>query len=78
MERLRKLRLEKEAADKLAIASNATLQKEAAVRQRPQSKTTIRENVKARSSQSNRGTSGSAPRTLSEWIKRQERDGGRY
>jgi len=78
MERLRKLRLEKEAADKLATASKAASQTDARLRQREQPNTTIPNKLKARSSQSNRGTSGSAPRTLSEWIKRQERDGGRY
>jgi ParB-like nuclease domain len=76
MERLRKLRLEKEAADKLA--SRTVLETEAAVLQREQPKKTIRDNHRASSSQSGRGPSGSAPRTLSEWIKRQERDGGRY
>jgi ParB-like chromosome segregation protein Spo0J len=72
MERLRKLRLEKEAAEKLAVASRAVLQTDAAP------KKTIRNSLKGASSQSGRGPSGSAPRTLSEWIKRQERDGGRY
>jgi hypothetical protein len=78
MERLRKLRLEKEAADKLAIASRTALETEAAVLQREQPKKTIRDNHRASSSQTGHGPSGSAPRTLSEWIKRQERDGGRY
>ena len=78
MERLRKLRLEKEAADKLAVASQSASQTEAAVLQRAQPRKTIRNDLKATSSQSGRGSSGSAPRTLSEWIKRQERDGGRY
>jgi len=78
MERLRKLRLEKEAADKLAGASRTASQTEAATLQRAHPKTTIRENLKARSGQSGRGSSGSAPATLSEWIKQQERNGGRY
>jgi ParB-like nuclease family protein len=77
MERLKKLRLEKEAAEKLASASRAP-SAAAAGPQREQPKKTIRNDLKARSSQSGRGSSGSAPRTLSEWIKRQERDGGRY
>ncbi|MBV8700966.1 ParB N-terminal domain-containing protein [Bradyrhizobium sp.] len=75
MERLRKLRLEKEAADKLAVAAKAASPTEAALRQREQ---TIRNNPKAKSSQSGRARSGSAPTTLSDWIKQQERNGGRY
>jgi ParB-like nuclease domain len=78
MERLRKLRLDKEAADQQAIASKAALGTDAAVLQREQPKKTVRNNVKAASSPSGRGPSGSAPRTLSEWIKQQERGGGRY
>jgi ParB/RepB/Spo0J family partition protein len=75
MERLRKLRLEKEAADKLATASRAAASTEAASRSREQPKTAIGKNPKARSSQSGRGA---APATLSDWIKQQERNGGRY
>jgi hypothetical protein len=78
MERLKKLRLEKEAAEELANASKVASQTEAAVRQREQPKTTIRNNLKTRSSQSGRGAQGSAPSTLSDWIKQQERNGGRY
>jgi len=78
MERLRKLRLEKEAAEKLANASRAASPTEAALRQREQPKATIRNNSKATSSRSGRGTQGSAPTTLSDWIKQQERNGGRY
>ena len=55
MARLRKLRLEKEVAEKLAVASTA-----------------------AKATPSRRRTSESTPRTLSEWLTRQERDGGRY
>ena len=55
MARLRKLRLEKEAAEKLAVASTA-----------------------AKATPSRRKTSESTPRTLSEWLTKQERDGGRY
>jgi hypothetical protein len=76
MERLRKLRLEREAAEKLGGAARAVLETEA-VRQREHPKT-IRNNLKATSSQSGRRTSGSTPRTLSEWVKQRERDGGRY
>lgn len=78
MERLRKLRLEKEAAEKRAVASGAAVEADAAVRRREQPKTTIRNGHGAKLSQSGRGQSASTPRTLSEWIKRQERDGGRY
>lgn len=74
MERLRKLRLEREAAEKPAMASRAVLETETAGRQGK----TVRNNLKATSSQSGRGPSGSTPRTLSEWIKQRERDGGRY
>jgi hypothetical protein len=38
----------------------------------------IRNNLKASRSQLNRGTSGSTPKTLSEWLTQQKRDGGRY
>jgi hypothetical protein len=74
MERLKKLRLEREAAEELATASGAVLRTEAA-RQREHPGKTARN--KATSSQSGRGPSGSSPKTLSDWIK-QERDGGRY
>jgi ParB-like chromosome segregation protein Spo0J len=78
MERLKKLRLEKEAADKLAMASRAGLQAQATARQREQANKTTQKSPKAASSQPSRGASGAAPRTLSEWIKQQERGGGRY
>jgi hypothetical protein len=78
MERLRKLRLEREAAGKLATVSRTVLETETAVLQRERPEKTIRNNLKATSSQLGRGTSGSTPRTLSEWVKQQERDGGRY
>jgi hypothetical protein len=78
MERLRKLRLEREAAEKLATVSKAVLETETAVLPREDAETTIRNDPKAASSQTGRRTSKSTPRTLSEWIKRRERDGGRY
>ena len=78
MERLRKLRLEREAAEKLTIASRAVLEAETAVLQREHPEKSIRKNLKAAPSQLGRRTSGSTPRTLSEWLKQQERDGGRY
>jgi ParB-like nuclease domain len=71
MERLRKLRLERDAAEKPGIAH-------AAVLQRDHPEKTTRNKVKATSSPSGRSTPGSTPRTLSEWIKQRERDGGRY
>ncbi|MGA7803477.1 ParB N-terminal domain-containing protein [Bradyrhizobium sp.] len=67
MERLRKLRLERDAAQKPAAVSSGD-----------HAETTIRNNLKAPSSQSGRKASGSAPKTLSEWIKQQERHGGSY
>jgi len=78
MERLRKLRLEREAAEKLTIASRPVLEAETAVLQREHREKSIRKHLKATPSQLGRRTSGSTPRTLSEWLKQQERDGGRY
>jgi hypothetical protein len=78
MERLRKLRLEKEAAEKRDIAARAVLETETKVVQRERPEKTIRNNPKATPNQSVRGTLGSTPRTLSEWVKQQERGGGRY
>jgi hypothetical protein len=77
MARLRKLRLEKEAAEKSAVASRAVMETESAVllRERPEN---VRNNLKATPSQLNRSTLGSTPRTLSEWLTQQKRDGGRY
>jgi uncharacterized ParB-like nuclease family protein len=78
MARLRKLRLEKEAAEKLAVASRAVMETESAALLRERPEKYIRNNLKATSSQLGRRTSGSTPRTLSEWLTKQERDGGRY
>jgi hypothetical protein len=78
MERLKKLRLEREAAEKLANASKAASQTAAALRQPEQPKTMIRNDLKSRSSRSGRAPTGSTPTTLSDWIKQQERNGGRY
>ena len=78
MERLRKLRLERDAAEKLANASRALSPTEPAGRQREHPGKTVRNNLKATPSPSGRGPSGSTPGTLSEWIKQQERNGGRY
>jgi uncharacterized ParB-like nuclease family protein len=77
MARLKKLRLEKEAAERLA-ASEAVTETQSAELLRKPSQKGIRNNVKASRSQSNGGTLGSTPRTLSEWLTQQKRDGGRY
>jgi uncharacterized ParB-like nuclease family protein len=76
MARLRKLRLEKEAAEKSAVASRAVTESESVVLlgERPEKYT--RNNLKA--TQSHRRASGSTSRTLSEWLTQRERDGGRY
>jgi len=66
MARLRKLRLEKEAAARGA-ASEAVMETRSAELLR-----------KPLRSQGNRKTSGSKPETLSEWLTQQKRDGGRY
>ena len=75
MERLRKLRLERDAAEKEAVASRAVADTEPAARRREHQ--TIR-NGKAKPGSSSRGPAASTPRTLSDWIRQQERDGGRY
>ncbi|MGJ5181296.1 ParB N-terminal domain-containing protein [Bradyrhizobium oligotrophicum] len=69
MERLRKLRLEKEAAEKLAAA---------APRPRELQDRSVRSNVTATSKPPRGDRAASTPRTLSDWIKQQERSGGRY
>jgi uncharacterized ParB-like nuclease family protein len=63
MERLRKLRLEKEAAENLAAAARAE-ESAALLRERPEK--TIRNNFRATPSRRGRKTSASAPTTLSE------------
>jgi uncharacterized ParB-like nuclease family protein len=78
MARLKKLRLEKEAAEKLAVASRPVMEMESAVLLRKRPENDIRNNLKATPSQSNRRTSASTPKTLSEWLTQQKRDGGRY
>jgi len=77
MARLRRLRLEKEAAARLAAASEAVMEAQSAELPRKPSEKGIRDNLKAARSQ-NRRTLGSTPRTLSEWLTQQKRDGGRY
>jgi hypothetical protein len=66
MARLKKLRLEKEAGEHLAAAARPATQKGA------------RNDLKAPSSQSNRSTPASRPKTLSDWITQQKGTGGRY
>jgi ParB-like chromosome segregation protein Spo0J len=77
MARLRKLRLEKEAAEKLAAASVVTETEPAAVR-RERPSNDVRDNLKATSRRSGSKASGSEPKTLSEWFSKQEREGFRY
>lgn len=78
MVRLRKLRLEKEAAEKSAAASRTVMETEPVVLLRECPDKYIRNNLKATPRQLNRGTSGSTPRTLSEWLTQQKRDGGSF
>jgi len=77
MARLKTLRLEKEAAARLAATSEPVTQTQSAELREPSEKG-IRNNFKASRSQLNRRTSGSTPKTLSEWLTQQRRDGGRY
>jgi ParB-like chromosome segregation protein Spo0J len=77
MARLKRLRLEKEAAAR-AAASEPVMQTQSAELLREPSEKGIRNNLKASRSQLNRRTSGSTPRTLSEWLTQQKRDGGRF
>jgi len=78
MARLKRLRLEKEAAARLAAASEPVTETQSAELVRKPSVKGIRNNLKASQSQLDRSTSGSTPRTLSEWLTQQKRDGGRY
>ena len=78
MARLKKLRLEKEAAAKLAVTSRAVVETESAGLPRERPEKYVRDNLKATPSRLDRGTSGSTRSTLAEWLTQQERDGGRY
>ncbi|MDI4232582.1 ParB N-terminal domain-containing protein [Bradyrhizobium sp. Arg237L] len=78
MARLKRLRLEKEAAARSAAASEAVMETQSAELLRKPSEKGIRNVPKASRSQSDRRTSGSTPRTLSEWLTQQKRNGGRY
>jgi len=75
MERLRQLRLEKEAAEKLAQTSRAISPADAATHRRAHPEKTGKLTATSNRSRQERG---STPRTLSDWIKQQERSGGRY
>lgn len=66
MARLKKLRLEKEAAEHLTGASKPATQKG------------VRNDLKAPPSQSNRSAPASRPKTLSDWITQQKGTGSRY
>src|SRR3954454_3222650 len=75
MARLKRLRLEKEADEKLTAASNAVMKTESA---EPLRKKDSPNDLKVSQSRLNRTTSGSTPTTLSEWLTQQKRDGGRF
>ena len=76
MARLKRLRLEKEAAARLAAASEPVMQTQSAELLREPSEK--RNNLKASRTQLSRRTSVSTPKTLSEWLTQQKRDGGRH
>ena len=78
MARLRKLRLEKEAAEKSALASSAFTETDSAAYPRERPEKQVRNSRKPAAGRPDRRDSASAPRTLSEWITQQERGGGRY
>ncbi|MCC8940352.1 ParB N-terminal domain-containing protein [Bradyrhizobium sp. Arg68] len=71
MARLKKLRLEKEAAEASTVDLRGVNKTEVP---RTRSAEAVRDNPKT----SPRRSKGSSPKTLSEWIKQQKRDGGRY
>jgi hypothetical protein len=77
MDRLRKLRIEKEAAERIVATSSTASSADAVTRRRPPSERTNQGKLTATSKQSS-SSSGSTPRTLSDWIKQQERSGSRY
>ena len=73
MQRLRTLRLEKEAAEKLAVPSNPDLNKEPAT-------LSLKHRIDRHQATPRQSTQtvGSTPKTLSEWLTQQDRDNGRY
>lgn len=78
MARLKRLRLEKEAAERLTAASKEVMKTESAELPRKRLEKSSRNNLKVSPGQLNRRTSGSTPTTLLEWLTQQKRDGGRY
>jgi ParB-like chromosome segregation protein Spo0J len=78
MARLKRLRLEKEAVARLAATSKVVMETESAELPRERSEKRIRNNPKASRSQIDYRPSGSTPKTLSEWLTQQKRDGGRH
>ena len=76
MLRLRKLRLQKEAAEKLAVAPMADTEPEILLRECP--KKHNRNDLKTTPSRLDRGTAELTSKTLSEWLTQQARSGGRY
>ena len=78
MERLRKLRLQKEAAEKLAIAEKSLSRTKAAAPSQNRPQEQIRDKLREARGRTGHRTSVSTPTTLSAWLAQQERDGGRY
>src|SRR5262249_30300589 len=76
MARLKRLRLEREASSKLAAPSEAVL-KSAELPREPSVKGFGNDFKKTRG-RLNRRDLESTPKTLSEWLTQQKRDGGRY
>lgn len=76
MARLKKLRLEMEAAARLVAPSKTVMETESAEPPQKRSEKGIRNNLRASPSQLNRRAS--TPRSLSDWLTQQKRDGGRY
>ena len=69
MERLKKLRLQREATQKTEAVVQPSVQV---------SETTNLDSAQRTSSRTRTQASEAQPKTLSEWIERQEREGGRY
>jgi ParB-like chromosome segregation protein Spo0J len=78
MARLKKLRLEKEAAARSAATSKVVMETESAELPRERSGKRIRNNPEASRSRLDRRPLGSTPKTLSDWLTQQKRDGGRH
>jgi hypothetical protein len=69
MERLKKLRLQREATQKTEAVAQPSVQA---------AETTNLDSAQRTSSRTRTQASEAQPKTLSEWIERQEREGGRY